>query len=154
MNLISASSQSVKQASCGVIMHESGVRLRLEGVGVQSTPMTEASEGSVLPWAALPAATATGQVGLGGPAGHFLPPCPARHPPSCLRPAVWQTFLGLLIDIQEWNLSLLSSGCPERACTQALTLPPLLGGPKRSPPPERASQATDTRGWMARETEA
>lgn len=64
-----------------------------------------------LPWQRLPCLPASSACccGAGGSGrarqGHFLPSLPA--PPACLQPAVGQTFLGLLIDIQEWNLSRL-----------------------------------------------
>lgn len=97
-------------------------------------------EGSVPPQVAL----RPGQVGLGGPAG----PSPRFPPrPGPQQPAVRQTFLGLLIDIQEWNSS--RSGCPERAGTQALCLgpsAPVGGGSKHPHQPEGASQAWDLDG--------
>ena len=63
----------------------------------------------------LPCLLVPGQVGLGRPAAVSSLPAP-----RCPQPAVWQTFLGLLIDIQEWNSS--RSARPGRVGTQALCL--------------------------------
>lgn len=100
--------------------------LSLKNVKAQMAHTTAPSEGSVLPVVALPAhrlcllLPIAGAGGSGGPAGPFpfFPP----HLQACAsrQPAVWQTFLGLLIDIQEWNSSRL--GRPDRAGTQALCL--------------------------------
>lgn len=86
--------------------------------------MTVPSEGSVPPKVALPVPSSAcccllrGRWVWEGRPGHFLPARPSL--PRLAQPAVWQTFLGLLIDIQEWNSSRL--GRPEQAGTQALCL--------------------------------
>ena len=84
-------------------------------------------------------------MGLGEPGRPFPPSYPSRP----LQPAVWQTFLGQLIDIQEWNLS--CSGESRQALGPSA---PVLGGSEHPHQPEGVSQALDTQSCMARETEA
>lgn len=98
----------------GDTTQDSGACWSLRNVRAQRARVTAASAGSVPPGDALPARRRGRWVWAGR---QPFPPSPAQRP--CPQPAVGQTFLGLLIDIQEWNSS-SSARRPERAGAQAL----------------------------------
>lgn len=126
-------------------MQSTGECWSLKNVRVPRARVTAAAGGSVPPGAALPARRRGRWVWEGR---WPFPPFAAQRP--CPQPAVWQTFLGLLIDIQEWNSSRLRQA--PRAGRRSGPRLRLRG--RNTLTRQRASQAMDTRSWTVGETEA